>query len=297
MICELAPAKINLTLEVLNKRKDGYHEIQSLMQTIDICDVLTFWENDWVQIIPEFCNLPSHDNLPGNGDSGFLFNNLVYQAALLLKQKTDYQGGVLIQLRKNIPSSAGLGGGSSDAAAALRGLNKLWKLGLDKEELAEIGSRIGSDVPYFIYGGTCLVRGRGEKVIPVENINTKWLVVIPLPISIKEKTAKLYSYITPSHYSKGMVTTNLLDKIKSNNNGNRFREDLFNVFEVVYNKCFNEFRKWVSELEGMGISPLHLAGSGPAIYYISESKDKVRKVIESLKEKENLCKYLARTVP
>ncbi|MFO7928619.1 MAG: 4-(cytidine 5'-diphospho)-2-C-methyl-D-erythritol kinase [Candidatus Humimicrobiaceae bacterium] len=297
MICELAPAKVNLTLEVLDKRNDGYHEIESLMQTIDICDVLTLWDNEWVQVIPEYCNLPSHDSLSGNGYSKFLFDNLVYKAALLLKQETGYGGGALIQLKKNIPSSAGLGGGSSDAAATLKGLNKLWGLGLSKEDLAEIGSRIGSDVPYFIYGGTCLVKGRGEKVKPLENLNTKWLVVIPLPICIREKTSKLYSYIKPAHYSRGKVTGTLIKELKNGSGTNGFRENLFNVFEIVYNDCFNEFNEWIGELENMGITPLHLAGSGPAVYYISESREKVRKVIESLTGKENLSKYLARTVP
>jgi len=295
MICEIAPAKINLTLEVLGKRNDGYHDIESVMQTIDICDVLTFWENDWIKVIPEYSGLPSRDNLLGEDKSNYLFDNLVYKAAVLLKEEAGYSGGALVQLRKTIPSSAGLGGGSSDAAATLKGLNKLWKLGLGEDELAQLGARIGSDVPYFIYGGTCLVRGRGEKVKKIPKIPTRWLVIILLPIQIARKTARLYSYINPSYYSGGISTSRLMESL-GNGGSNGFDACLFNVFEKVYGQSFGQFREWMGKLKKIGISPVHLAGSGPAVYYMAGSRQQVKETIHLL-DQTGLMGYVARTVP
>ena len=151
MICEVAPAKINLTLEILGKRKDGYHDIRSVMQTIDLCDVLTFWENKWIHIVPEYESLPGYDTLMDMDGYNYMRENLVYRVAKTLKDETGYTGGALIRLKKNIPSSAGLGGGSSDAAAALKGLNRLWELGLSTNELIEIGSKIGSDIAFSLF--------------------------------------------------------------------------------------------------------------------------------------------------
>ena len=261
MICEIAPAKINLTLEITGKRQDGYHEINSIMQTIDLCDVLTFWKNNWIQVVPEYCNLPAGDRLSEFDSNNYLNNNLVYKAASLLKEETGYSGGALIQLRKYIPSAAGLGGGSSDAAATLKGLNKLWKLGLNKKELSKIGSKIGSDVSYFIYGGTCLVKGKGEIIKPIKTLSTKWLIIILIPLNIEQKTKKLYSFIDPSHYSNGGSTRFILENIDSlvGNNGNGgnvgldINSFLVNTFEVVYNiknryKPFAPGWKWTCSL-------------------------------------------------
>jgi len=306
MICEIAPAKINLTLEIINKRNDGYHELNSIMQTIDLCDVLTFWENEWIKIIPEYFNLPPEDKLSEFDGSNYLNNNLVYKAASLLKKETGYKGGALIQLRKNIPSASGLGGGSSDAAATLRGLNRLWKLGLSKKDLAEIGSKIGSDISYFIYGGTCFVKGRGEIVIPLKSLPTKWLIIILIPLDIKRKTEKLYSFINSSHYSNGDYTSFFLKKINDwadDNNGNSsdalgsIDDYLVNTFEIVYNKA-REFKDWKRYLRKLNISSLHLAGSGPAVYYISDSEIDVKKIMDNhLAGFNGLRKYIARTVP
>ncbi|MGM0365311.1 MAG: 4-(cytidine 5'-diphospho)-2-C-methyl-D-erythritol kinase [Actinomycetota bacterium] len=295
MICEVAPAKINLTLEVLGKRGDGYHEIESVMQTIDICDLLTFWENDWIKIIPEYSGLPDRDNLFGEDKSDYLFDNLVYKAALLLKEASGYSGGALVQLRKTIPSSAGLGGGSSDAAATLKGLNKLWGLGLKEDELAGLGAKIGSDIPYFIYGGTCLVRGRGERIEKIPRIPSRWLLIIMLPIRISRKTTHLYSCLKPSYYTGGSFTSRLMESL-GDGAKNGFDGCFFNVFEKIYGECFDRFVHWGQKLEETGISPIHLTGSGPAVYYMAESRQKAKEAIGRL-DALGLNGYIARTVP
>ena len=338
MISEIAPAKINLTLEILKKRNDGYHEINTIMQTIDICDILTFWENEWLKIIPEYKNLPSRDSLPFYDGHNYLNNNLVYKTALLLQKETGFKGGAAIQLNKTIPSSAGLGGGSSDAAAALRGLNRLWKLKLSNMELAEIGAKIGSDVPFFIYGGTCLATGRGEIIERLKPINEMWVAIVLLPISLEEKTKMLYSFITPQNFTEGIYTRNLIELIKSgkgdgpgngngrvlglnsrgngNNGGHndsdngcngKFRfgnwasnycnDYLFNVFESVYYNNYVDFKQWVDSLQKICKSRLNLAGSGPAVYYISDSEAEIRDAIIEIDHTIDFIKYIAKTVP
>ncbi|MEW6213834.1 MAG: 4-(cytidine 5'-diphospho)-2-C-methyl-D-erythritol kinase [Nitrospirota bacterium] len=164
-----APAKINWFLTVLSKREDGYHDIMSLMQCISLYDDLVFEHSDIIEVISDL-DIPLEDNL-------------VYKAASLLKQYTSYRQGARIILKKNIPVSAGLGGGSSDAAYALSGLNILWGLGLSNGELSSIGIEIGSDVPFFLNGPSALVEGRGEKILPLK-INTSILLLVKPLISV-----------------------------------------------------------------------------------------------------------------
>jgi len=296
LISEIAPAKINLTLEILGKRNDSYHEISSMMQTVDLCDYLTFHKNPWLQIIPEYHNLPASDNLPGFDRNNYLAKNLVYKTAEALKSKTGYESGAVIELKKNIPSSAGLGGGSSDAAATLRGLNKLWKLNLSLCELAEIGASVGSDVPFFIYGGTCIVKGRGEYVTQTEAIKHKWVLIILLPFDIKDKTKKLYSHVTENNFTDGSFTEKLAGKILSNPECVSGLE-LFNVFELIYSEIFKDYKKIITDFKDIGISPLHLAGSGPSVYFISDDEVEVLEAAEKISSISNFRVYITRTVP
>ena len=296
LISEIAPAKINLTLEILGKRQDGYHEISSLMQTVDLCDYLTFHKNPWLQIIPEYHNLPASDNLPGFDRNNYLVKNLVYKTAEALKSATGYESGAVIELKKNIPSSAGLGGGSSDAAATLRGLNKLWNLKLPLHELAEIGSSVGSDVPYFIYGSTCVVKGRGEIVKQLEAIRHKWILIILLPFEIKDKTKKLYSHVIENNFTDGSFTERLAERICSNSEGVSDLR-LFNTFESIYDEIFEDYKKWITDFKDIGISPLHLAGSGPSVYFISDDESEVLEAAEKISSIANFRLYITRTVP
>lgn len=154
MLTLKAPAKINWTLAVLAKRIDGYHDIQSLMQTISLYDSLAFAKSRHLRVVSSL-TIPNE-------------RNLVYRAAQALRAETACSLGATITLSKDIPTGAGLGGGSSDAAATLKGLNQLWQLGLSVGELAEIGAAIGSDVPFFFAGAGAIVKGRGEIVAPLQ---------------------------------------------------------------------------------------------------------------------------------
>src|SRR5690625_2234538 len=147
---EKAPAKINLSLDVLRKRNDGFHEVEMIMTTIDLYDriELSFLEQDEIQISTESRYVPNNEQ------------NLAYKAARILKERYNITKGVHIKVKKNIPVSAGLGGGSSDAAAVLRGLNKMWSLDIPIDELAQLGLYIGSDVPFCVVNSTALVKGQ-----------------------------------------------------------------------------------------------------------------------------------------
>ena len=169
------PAKINWFLSVLGKREDGYHEILSLMQSISLYDHLTFEHSDRIEIKTD-ADIP-------------LEENLVYKAAVLLKEKLSVSKGAVITLRKDIPVSAGLGGGSSDAAYALSGLNRLWELGLKDEELIKFGGMLGSDVPFFFKAPIAVVRGRGEIVAGLEVVSRHIIVIVKPALGISSKWA------------------------------------------------------------------------------------------------------------
>ena len=163
-----SPAKLNLFLHIIGRRPDGYHLLQSVFQLIDWCDTITLTaipENEVRRINPIAGVPPEQD--------------LVVRAAKLLKEFCKFDGGVEIELQKEIPIGAGLGGGSSDAATTLIGLNALWKLQLDKETLANLGLQLGADVPFFIHGQNAFVEGIGEKIQGIELENRDFLVIFP----------------------------------------------------------------------------------------------------------------------
>lgn len=162
-----APSKVNLHLEILGKRSDGYHELETLMVSISLCDTLEFRE------LPSGTTLRCSDPSVGEGD-----DNLVMRAVHLTRQESGCQRGIAIDLTKRIPVAAGLAGGSSDAAATLAGLNQLWDLQWSHERLAELASRLGSDIPFFFDTPAAICRGRGEKVTPCPMGTTLHLVVI-----------------------------------------------------------------------------------------------------------------------
>ena len=170
MLTVSAPAKINWSLKVKGRRDDGYHEIESLMQCISLSDTLTFALSDKPS---STITIESNTDIPQE-------DNLVYKAAILLQKETGTKKGALISLAKDIPMEAGLGGGSSDAAATLKGLCRLWGVDVQKEKLIEIGARLGSDVPFFIGSEAAVVTGRGECVEAV-TVDKEYHLVLVKP--------------------------------------------------------------------------------------------------------------------
>jgi len=254
-----APAKVNWTLEVLGRREDGYHEVMTILQTLDIGDRVTLSPDDEVQVrlsgrVGGLAEEPSE-------------RNLAFRAAMALRQEVGGKGlGALIELEKVVPAAAGLGGGSSDAAAVLRGLNVLWGLGLSLEELSMIGSRLGADVPVFLHGGTAQASGRGEDVTPLPDVPSRRLLIVVPPVSLPGKTAEMYRRLTPEHYTGGERTRRLVDKLVAG--GSVADDDIFNVFERVLAGAVPAAAAAIERCREAGLGQPHLAGSGPAFFFL-----------------------------
>jgi 4-diphosphocytidyl-2-C-methyl-D-erythritol kinase len=280
MLTVYAPAKVNLVLEVLG-RYDDYHQISSILQTIDLCDVLSF---ELAEQISFNCSEPSLED-----------NNLVLEAAMILKKVTRYDKGAQIELHKHIPWGVGLGGGSSDAATTLLALNKLWKLNLSVSELLQLASKLGSDVPFFVYGGTALIEGRGEKVTPLPpSYPTCFVLLVPPLAKIPGKTKELYSTLNAGHFTKGQFVRAALLSLR--------REKtippalMFNVFEKVAFDFFPKLNEYKRNFEEAGASKVHLAGSGPCLFTSVPEGRKAKELYLRLENRGLEC-YLASSFP
>lgn len=251
-----AHAKLNLSLEVLGRRSDGYHEVRTVMQAIDLADGLEIKPSSGLRVR---CDDPALE-----GD-----NNLVWQAATALADTCRRLPLADITLRKRIPVGMGLGGGSSDAAAALLALNDFWALGLPLEKLVEIGSRLGSDVPYFFWGGAALASGRGDVVEPVPAKAGVPVTVIFPESTIEFKTARMYGCLSPSDYSDGGVTRRCLQNLMTG----QVAGDLFyNVFQDIALREFPGLEEIFNvTTEACGRRP-HLTGAGPAMFLLPSSE-------------------------
>jgi 4-diphosphocytidyl-2-C-methyl-D-erythritol kinase len=281
MISLHAYAKINLTLEVLGKRPDGYHEVASVLQTISLSDTLTFEPGKTLDF---HCDVPTIQTP----------DNLVLKAARLLQETSRYKKGAVIHLSKRIPLAAGLGSGATDAAATLVGLNRLWELHLPLERLVKLASELGSDVAFFLHGGTALAKGRGEDITPLPPATEFWLVLLKPPIEpLPDKTAQLYSRLNRSHYTSAQHTEKLL--IHLNHGGNVDDSFMFNVFERVAFDFFPALSDFSSSLVKAGARSVHLSGSGPTLFSLVPDKPRGEAILSRLK-KEMLEAYLVHTI-
>jgi 4-diphosphocytidyl-2-C-methyl-D-erythritol kinase len=275
-----APAKINLTLEVLGKRPDGYHEIRSIIQTIDFCDYL--------QIAPS-----SEIRVKSNMSGWLAEKSLITKTVQLLKEAAKYSGGVTIEVEKHIPLMSGLGGDSSDAAAILHGLNQVWELGYSREKLLELARQLGSDVSFFLYGGTALMEGRGEVVSPLPPIPHQWIVlIIPDLPRLLGKTQRAYSLLKPSYYTDGKITEKFVQDLKSEKG--RVTSQLFNTFENIFFTRGAELATYQSHIRKIGAPNIHLAGTGPALFTLLEDREKAEDLLIRLKN-QGMEAYLTET--
>lgn len=260
-----APAKINWFLHVREKRNDGYHALQSLMQKITLYDSLSFSPSETLQLI-------SDTKIP-------VEQNLVYRAALLLRKTAGVNKGAEIRLVKNIPLEAGLGGGSSDAASTLVGLNRLWSLGMSVRELAALAEQIGSDVPFFLNGPLGFVEGRGEKITPCKPSQSVPLLLVKPPVSVSTRTAyqgldAVRESAEPTELTnRTMKADNIKFLIRSvehvDISGNsRFRNDLEPVVTVEHPVIGEIKNRMYSE----GATLSLMSGSGSAVFAVFSSR-------------------------
>jgi 4-diphosphocytidyl-2-C-methyl-D-erythritol kinase len=267
---EKAPAKINLLLDVIRKREDGYHEVEMVMTMVDLADRLTLTElrHDAIELSSTSGQVP----LDGK--------NLVYQAAKLVKERCGVRTGVRIVLDKRIPVAAGLAGGSSDAAATLRGLNRLWKLGLAADELRGMAEQLGSDVPFCVTGGTAIARGRGELLTPVDNPVSCWVVLAKPPIHVS--TADVYGRLRIDRIGSHPDLSAMLAAIA----GKDYRgmcKSLGNVLEEVTIRLHPEVGRLKETMLRLGADAALMSGSGPTVFALAERREKAVRIYNGLR--------------
>lgn len=269
-VFEKAPAKINISLDVLRKRQDGYHEVEMIMAMVDLADRLEMEElaRDTIMISSQAGYIPLDEK------------NLAFKAAKLLKERYNIKRGVYIHLDKNIPVAAGLAGGSSDAAAALRGLNRLWGLGLSIEQLQELGSELGSDVPYCIAGGTMLATGRGEILTPLFPLPQCWIVIAKPPINVS--TADVYGRLRADRITDHPDTRCMIEAIRQKQ-WNVICQSMGNVLEEVTFKLHPEVRRMKETMLRLGADGALMSGSGPTVFALASKFSRARRVYNGLK--------------
>ena len=260
--------KINLFLELLGKREDGYWEIETIFQNISLFDRISFEvvQNDEISF---HCNLKEIENE----------DNLIIKAANLLKVEGMVKKGVKIELHKNIPIGSGLGGGSSDAATTLKVLNKLWGINMDKNKISEIASSLGSDIPFFLQGGTCLGKGRGEIIKEISSLPRWKIFLIFFPFMVYSKD--VYSF---ARLPKLSHTSSFMQSFIENKDKKKILSSLFNRLEGVVFQRYPEVKKCWQELNSIGFKTL-VSGSGPTIFGFWENPHDLFKVKEWAKRK------------
>jgi len=278
MLTILAPAKLNLTLEVLAGRPDGYHEIRSVIQAINLCDQLAFQASRSVDIksdLPEWSAEKS----------------LVSRAVNLVRETMGITRGIAIDIENRIPLISGLGGDSSDAAATLRGLNEAWELKIPEEKLLGLAAQLGSDVPFFLYGGTAMATGRGEAVTPLPPLPHHWVVlVMPDVPRLPGKTARLYASLNASHFTDGHITERTVKELKEG----KEPSTLFNTFENVAFAGGAELKVYRDHIQKLGAPHVHLTGSGPALFTLFKDKTEAEELYTRCKQ-QGMETYLVET--
>lgn len=281
MLTVHAYAKVNLTLEVLGRRPDGYHEIATVLQQINLRDTLTFEE---------------HSELILGCDVDYLRSpqNIVHKAAKLIQERFGVNKGVAISVTKGIPVAAGLGGGSSDAVATIKALNDLWGLSLSPGKLLGLANELGSDTAFFIHGGTALAEGRGEVLTELPSLPASWAVLFKPPVDIpRSKTGSLYSALDTSHFSDGGHVKEVVEVIKGR--GNVSPAIFFNTFEQVAAGVFTGLEEYRQRFIDLGAEHVHLSGSGPTLFTLTSDEGSAEKLYRSLVA-QGMEAYIVQTV-
>ncbi len=276
-------AKINLTLDVLGQRADGYHDLATVMQTVDLYDTicLSATEDNQVRIV---CTMPELSN----------DDNLAARAVRLVRQRLAIRQGVLIELHKRIPMAAGLGGGSSDAAAVLLALQHWWQLQLSPSDLLDIASSLGSDVPFFLTGGLALCEGRGERVTALSSnwpTTMRWLLLLKPAISVS--TAAVFRNLPASVYTDGMHSRAVCTALTAGQSPEL--EDLHNCFERSVLETYPEVALSREGLLQAGASFVRLSGTGPTLFAPFPDLTRAQKVQEQL-HTQGYEVYLSRAI-
>ncbi|MFD1456515.1 4-(cytidine 5'-diphospho)-2-C-methyl-D-erythritol kinase [Levilactobacillus lanxiensis] len=282
-LIEKAPAKINLGLDTPYHHQDGAEEWNMVMTSVDLADYV------------EIQTLTKHKRIRVASDSGFLPNdqrNLAFQAAHLLQTNYHIDEGVNIRIKKNIPVAAGLGGGSSDAAAVLRGLNQAWSLGLSWQELAELGLQIDSDVPYCVYGRTAHVRGRGERITPLSKLPAAWVVLAKPKVSVSTPTIlQQIRYDNLEHPDIEALLRAVRDQ-----DIDGMCAVMGNALEPLTAHRYPEITQLKQQMMKFGADAAQMSGTGPTVFGLCSKQSRAQRVFNGMK---GFCRevYLVRPLP
>lgn len=272
-ITRKAYAKINLGLDVLRRREDGYHEVKMIMQTVDIWDVLTFRRSDEKGIVLTV----NKEELPTSKD------NLIYRAAELVMQQYGIEDGVMISLEKNIPIAAGMAGGSTDAAAVFHGLNELFALEMTLEEMQKLGVKIGADVPYCIMGGTALSEGIGEILNPLPALPECILVIAKPDINVSTKF--VYENLHANELKEHPDIDGMIEAIRMQSLSG-ITKRMGNVLETVTVKEYPVIDALKDLMKQAGAENALMSGSGPTVFGIFKEKTDAEEAARLIKEKK-----------
>jgi len=277
-----AYAKINLTLDVVSRREDGYHNVEMIMQSVDLWDLITIKE------MGEGIRLDS--NIPGlPTDEG----NIAWRAAQLIKSKFDIPTGIHITIDKNIPIEAGLAGGSADCAAVLSGLNQLWNLRMDIKDLQALGKELGADVPFCLSGGTALAQGIGDMLTPIESKEEMWLVIIKPEFEVSTK--EIYSRLKLEAIEKRPHNPKVIMYLESGDIQG-IASSLVNVMEEITIPMHPDISRLKADLKAQGALGALMSGSGPSVYGIFPSGEDARAAAKLLKGKYSQV-FVTKTMP
>lgn len=269
-----AYAKLNLSLDVLSRREDGYHDMRMVMQTIDLADriTLTEEEQEGVRVATNLRFLPNDDR------------NLAAIAARKFWESAGCKGkGLAIQIQKSIPVCAGMGGGSSDAAAVLRALNELSGMNLSLEKLAQIGEKVGSDVPYCVLGATALAEGKGERLTVLPPLPQCYIVVCKPAFSVS--TPELFGCIDCRKIRCRPDTDGIIAALNAKDLAGVARR-LYNVFEdVLPERRGAEIAEIKNVMVSGGAMGAAMSGTGPTVFGIFDSEADARNVKDALKDR------------
>jgi 4-diphosphocytidyl-2-C-methyl-D-erythritol kinase len=264
-----APAKVNLHLEILGKRPDGYHELETLMLAVSLRDTLVFQDDPGGQLHLS-CTQPGLSTGP---------DNLVLRAATLLREATGCSRGAQISLVKRIPMAAGLAGGSTDAAATLAGLNRLWELGVAEEGLVELSARLGSDVAFFFHTPAAWCTGRGEVVTPAPCRQCLWIVLVSPPFGLA--TADIYREVSvPSRPQAGDAIRQAL----AAGDVEAVGRCLHNCLQEPAERVRPEVADYQRGLEALGPAGVRMSGSGSSLFAICRNRSEAQGIVQRFRQ-------------
>ncbi len=266
-------AKINLGLRILGKRPDGYHDLCTIFQTISLHDTFTFREADELTLSTNIRYIPVDER------------NLIVRAGRRLRELTGVKRGAAVHLEKQIPSPGGLGGGSSNAAVALLAFNKLWKLGLSIEELHRIGAELGSDVPFFLYGGTAIGTGRGTDIEPVADIPVENMILIAPNVRVSTRDA--FARLGVESLTSADSASILLNCRFEAEQGDISNLSLKNDFEKLVFEAHPEIGRAKAKLLELGAAKAAMSGSGSSVYGFFDNKETRQTALKALDEEVN----------